>query len=456
MTSYAIVLSFAFENEQVQTLVLDTVKDASVQLSSTITEHPLPTGEFAADHMFNNPLTMSISGSFSLNGSQSMVITGDGNKLMNVQTLFEKIKSTGTLCDIVKVHVQDSTPRFLHRSNMALQNITWVEKINSLSFTFSFREIIAVDVQEYDVDISDSFAPSVTEPQTLSFTDTLIDWEQVDAALVQALIDGDLITDDFLEFLGTLTQGTLIGIIASAVLAKIVFSICSALGASGPAGWIALAAIAGVGLFIGGIVGIVRWFKRQKYRIEQFDKYRKDKKNQKEVQRFSNFVGEIHAQISQLNTAIEVYQISANEEQECMLTIGNNYYIFKLTKNNTSGNKRTFGLKAYDINEVERCALTDISGSPMSFYDCTGQNYLFRADETGEYVYLLRTSDSSDEFFAKYENYTEEDFANMNETEKAEYDKLNSLTNYYIVVSAINPDEFNKALTDIIKNALLK
>lgn len=423
MSEFAVVISFAFDNEETQSIVLDNVRDTSVQLSSTITEHPLPSGEYAADHMFTNPSSVSLSGSFSLNGSKTTTTyVGSGTKLVNIQQTFEKIKSSGTLCDIVKIHVVDGEARFSHRKHLALNNITWKERINSLDFQFSFREVLYVDIQEYDVSTEDDFLPSVTEPVVSSFTDALIDWGAVDKAVIDNLISLDLITHDFLSYLSTFTTSLLIGVGVAAAFAKITATLIAAATVSNVAKVIVAAAAV-----IGTIVAIFKWCKRQKYRISQFRKYKDDKKSQQEVVRFSNFTGEIHKNITELNSAFLVYQLSVDGEQECMISIGNSYYIFTFTKNNTSG-KYSLRVDAA-MTEIDslRCSLNDISGALPSFYECTSQNYLFRADESGEYVYLLNPSQQYDD-----------------------------LTNYIVLVSSVKVEDFNNMLKDIITNTLLK
>lgn len=438
MAEYAVTITFAFENEDIQSIVLDTVHDVNVSTSSSLAEHPVPSGEYVADHMYKDPASMTIRGTFSLNGGQSFIATREGAKLASAQELFERIKNEGALCDIIKVKLStDNVPLFLKRSNMALTNIQWVEKINSLDFTFTFRQVLTVDVQQYDVDISDAFLPNVTEPQTLSFTNTLIDWDAIDKSLIEELISADLIEDAFLSCMSSLGKSALVAAGVSAVVATVTVSVMSklvtlgiikagtgVLAASGPIGWTALALIAATVVVVGLIIGTVKWVKKSKYRVKQFEYFEDDKKNQKEVVRFSNFVGEIHKQFEQLNSSMLVYQISSNEEQECMLSIGGNYYIFKFTKNNTSGR---YSLKVFDINESELRSMNDISGALQSFDQCTTQNYLFRAAKTGEYVYLMNVSEETSD-----------------------------LSNYMILVSGISPDDFKTVVQEIFKNALLK
>ena len=428
MSQYYVVISFQFENEKETTVLLDTIDDVQITTSSTITEHPVPTGDIVADHMFKNPVTMDITGSISLAGSSQNVLGAEGNKLVNFQELFEKIKNTGTLCTIYKLNTLTNDIRFVKRDRMALNNIRWVERINTLDFTFSFRQILAVTIQEYDVDIDDAYLPNVTEPKTLSFTDTLLDWDQVDKAVYATLVKFKLIADDFVTYMAGATKTSLVALGVSLVAAKVVISFVGGAAAIGPVGWAIIGITGAAAAIVGTVTAVIKIFKRAKYQIKEFKYYEDDRKMQQEVRRFSEFTSQIHMQLQQLNESMKVYQVSDDSDQECMLTIGNNYYIFSFVKNNTSGKyslKVTGG--ADDIDE-ERKILSDISGCPDSFYDCTDENRLFLADESGEFVYLIKT-DSENE------------------------DKL---TSYAILATAMQPSNFNNAINDIIYNAIRK
>ena len=52
------------------TLYFDYVGENSVTLNTTITEHPLVSGDMIADHQYIEPATASFSGTFSLYGNK--------------------------------------------------------------------------------------------------------------------------------------------------------------------------------------------------------------------------------------------------------------------------------------------------------------------------------------------------------------------------------------------------
>lgn len=422
MAEYAVSITFAFENESAQTILLDTVDDTRINTSSTISRHPVPTGEYVADHMYKEPASMTISGVFSLNGGQGFVITREGAKLASTQLLFERIKNEGTLCEIFKIKMTDNnTPIFLKRSNMVLTNIAWTEQINSLKFSFTFSQVLTVDVKEYDVDTDDSFLPNVTDPKTLSFIDTLIDWTEMDKQIVDIMRDEGLINEEFFTyFLSNCTTNALVGLGVSLLFAKI----ASAIGLASivPGIGTIIGVVAAAAIIASAISGLINSANKKQFRTAVFQRYEDDKENAKEVQRFSNFIGEIHQSFEQLNSSISVYQVAANEEQECMLSLDGNYYIFDFEKNNTSG---AFALKVFDIHETEVASMNDVSGAAMSIFDCNTQNKLFRVEESGSYVYLINTSEET-----------------------------NDLTTYCIVLMRINPDKFSETIKNLIINAL--
>src|SRR5699024_2605184 len=153
-------------------------------------------------------------GTFSLDTKRAIAIDKTGTSLIAVEQTFEDIKNKGILCTISKIKIADDVgiPQFTIRDNMVLQSITWVEKINSLGFTFNFREALRADVQVYDVDPDDRFAPDITYADASNFSDTLLDWDAVDKEVLQALIDYNLAEDDFLDYLATIIVGALVAI----------------------------------------------------------------------------------------------------------------------------------------------------------------------------------------------------------------------------------------------------
>lgn len=423
MSTMAVTITCELDG-QTKTFLLDTVNDTSIDASSTLTSHPIVSGDEVADHIYKNPITMTLSGTFSLNGSKGIVVDGDGSKLENFEKSFERIKNEAILCTIVKVTttgLSSNVPKFSTRQNMCLTNINWIEKVNSVAFTLSFTQVLLATIQEYQVDTDDQFLPNVSEPATLNFTDTLLDFTKVDSIINSQLLQYDLMTDEFANYMKSMSASALAGLGVALAVALVVASIPGV-------GWVAVVTAAAIGFLAVIAVGIVNYFKgleqRRKYKVEQFKYYKEDEKNKKEVQRYCNFIGQIHQQLSQLNDAIKVHAIASNEPQECMLSIDNNYYIFTFTKNNTTNR---YSLVVTDINEKERATMNDITCALTDFSQCEDNNKLFRADEGGSYVYLIRVGEDATD-----------------------------LTSYNLLSSSIDLKKFNNVLYDIIKNAIVK
>lgn len=426
MSEFAVVISCKMNesDNHLTSFVLDTVNDTNINSSVTMTTFPVVSGDLVADHIYNNADSLSLSGTFSLNGSKGIVVDQEGAKLEAVQTLFDKIKREGILCEIVKVHnTTTKEMRFKHHSNMVLTSISWTEKTNSLDFTFNFKEALLSAINEDDLDPKDTDGrlPSVTDPVISTFTDTLIDWNSITSSINEMLKAENLITDGFLNYLSGLGASALVALGVGTVVAALVVGTFAVSRVAG----LVIGVIAAAGVFIYGLYKVLKKIvNKNKYKIEQFKLYKSEEENKKEVKRYCNFTDEIHKNLLQLNNAIKVYSVSSDKEQECQLSLDNNYYQFKFVKNNTTGE--------YDLiisNAVTEEIIKDvgsIASSPTDFSKLSSENYLFRTDEIGSYVYLLRTGED-----------------------------LKVLTNYYIVYSSMNLNNYNEAISKIIKNALM-
>lgn len=425
--SFACVIKYQFEGEPVSTVVLDTIDNTNINSNTTITQQPIVNGDEISDHQFKLPKTMNIRGTCSLNGSQGIVIDGTGSKLANFQELFERIQNEGVLCDIYKINVNNEKDiRFLQRTNMVLESISWIERINSMEFNLNFRQIIVADVVQYDVDLDDNNLPNVTEPTTTSFTNTLIDWSQIDAAVIKILRKESLITTEFETFMSSFNKDTLIAAGISTAVAVVIIA-ALAIANTTPVGWIitaALAAVAAVGLFIKAFAdAIAKAKRRRKYAIEQFKYYENSSKNKQELERFADFLSEIHTDIESLNNILHIYQLSINEPQEAMVSVGDDYYIFTFTKNNTDD---TYSLKIENVDKSKTGVMSNIESAPENIGQLKSTDYLVKANNNARIYLMNPTSNKKD------------------------------LTNYFIVVCDFNPDDFNKLINDIISNHIYR
>ena len=410
-------------------LVLTAVDEPRISASNTITTHPIVSGDMVADHSYKNPATLSFNGTAAAFGNKGILVDSNEITLADLETLFMQLKDKAYLCNIVKLNLANKDDiRFSVHEYMVLKDITFTEKINTLEYSLTFQQVLLASVQTNDVDLSDEFLPNITEPITTSFTNALIDWEQIDAMVITTLEDSGLMTFGFKDFLIGLGSAVLAEIVGGAVGLIVATAIAKSLAAIGasivPVGTVIVAAIGATVGFIAGFVKIIKKIqKERKYAIETFEKYKDDRKNQQEVERFCTFISDIHKQLEELNNVIHIYQIASDEDQECVVSISNLYYIFTFETNNTT--KKRICKITSDFASVN-IEIPDVSSSPSNYNSCTVQNALFRAAETGAYVHMINP-------------VTDGQF---------------KLSNCFIIVSDINPEDYTKAVEEIILNAI--
>lgn len=417
MSTFAMVISALLNPQDTNktSIILDTVNDDSVQLNSTITIHPIASGDMLADHMYNNPSSMSVNGSFSLNGSKAIIVDKNNVSFQETQEIFEKIKKEGILCDIVKVQIdneKDGTqkPRFKIRNNMALTNIAWVEKINTLDFSFTFQQVLLADVEIATIDPDDGFLPNVTEPNTLSFTEAFMNLEDVTKLVINELQSYNLIEEGFLAFLAGNVSLIGVGIVIAAAAAAFIVS--------NPVGWV-LGAVAVIGAGIAWFFGKIT--KNQRYKIKKFEMYNDSKKNEKEAKRFTEFIDSIYQEVKKLDNKINAYNVGKNEPQECLLSIDGNYYDFLFER---SGSENPYSLKIKDMNENLVGQISNVESCPEDINQATSSKLVFQTRNTDTYLISPKT-DKKD------------------------------LSKYYIISTKLPLKNFNGAIQQIIQNAIL-
>lgn len=453
---YAVLITYIDPNDATNavTIILDTVNDTQITASSTVTEHPTVNGTPMADHMYKNPIDLTLNGTFSLNGKKAILIDKAGKSLARVEKIFEDIKNNGILCTISKIKItkEDSTPQFTVRDNMVLQSITWVEKINSLGFTFNFREALRADVQVYDVDPDDNFAPDITYADASNFSDTLLDWDAVDQEVLQALIDYNLAADDFLEYLSTLGVGSLIAIGIGAAVATALASTLVALGCAISTIPIVGAVVAAVAAIVIGFFALFRLFRKRRYKIKAFKYYKNATKRDKEVKRFMEFYESIHDKIRTLDGVMKVWSVTENKAQETLVNIDGSYYIFNFEKNNVDSGY-AYKLNISDINDTTiKCTNTNCAIN--AFIDGDDNNMLFSTSKSRVYLICRVTADNPK--WQEYLKLSDEDKMYLSGSQVEEYlqNSPYDLRNYYICAAQLSPKDFSEALTKIIQEAI--
>lgn len=424
---YAVMISYEDPDNtgEIVSLILDTVEDTDIAASSTVTQHPTVHGTPMADHMYKNPITIGLRGTFSLNGKKGIVYERGHGSLARVEQMFERIKNDGILCSIVKVKVDESkTPQFSIRENMVLESINWKERINSLDFTFAFVEALRADVQTYQVDPDDKFAPDIEYPDASNFSDTLLDWNKVDEEVLQALLDYDLLDAKFCNYLNTLGYAGMAALVTVSIAAIAGALVSLGVISAIPGGIIVAAVVAVVAFFVLGIAALIKALKRKAYKIKAFEYYKNQTKADNEVKRFLNFYEDVHDKVRSLDGVIKCFNVTENKPQETIVSIGGSYYIFNFEKNNLQSD---YAYKV-TISDTDDRVLknTNVNIALSSYTDGTPENALFVAN--GWYVYLICPSQIED---AK-----------------------SDLTKYIICASQINPQDFGSALAKIIQEAI--
>ena len=319
-SNIAVVISCKIDNKDVL-LVLDTVNETDVTASSTLTEHPMPSGEMVADHMFRNPNEVQLSGTFPLinNVVNGLLVDSSGAYLAGVQDLFERIKNEGILCNIAKVTTQNNDIRFKKRENLVLTNISWTEKISSVDFRFSFREIQFADVQEYDVDVDDAFLPDLEEPSSASFTDSLFDQSKMIRYVIDYLRDTGLLEEKLWDSIQATKDFTAIGILS---MTAIVLAAISTIPGVNLAALALIAAVGAAVVFVKMTINVIKTLHlRNKYGIRPFEYYKNEKRRNKEIARFTEFLNKLADRFEVLNDKVKCYAISKEGQQQCLLSV---------------------------------------------------------------------------------------------------------------------------------------
>ena len=406
MSEYGVVITVHNDDEQqtTTTLLLDTLEDDNITSSSTITRHPIVTGDLVADHMYRNPDTLTLRGIFSLNGSKGIVVVEGDNKLNKIQDLFEDIKNKGLLCDITRVKIESDdsgkqSPVFKSRKNMILSNISWTQGINDVNYTFTFNEALIMSVDFVPPTSDDNFNPNISDFVKSTFTDSLFDVEIVKNLTVQILKEQNLIDE---KALNNFTKKSTILIVGG------------------------LFTPFGIGTIASGIAYAVGKSKfENKRRVKAFRYYQNSNKNEKEAKRFNDMINDIYKQFKIFNEHILVYQVSKDEDQETILQIGSEVYVFKFTKSNV--NKSACQLQILDGDDNQVGVISNLSSAPDNILALSTTPPILTVDNNQVFI----VCDKEDE----------------KEKQK--------LTNYYILVSDIDFKKFNNMVVEIINKYLL-
>ncbi len=425
---------------------LDFIDNIQVSLPSVVTSYPVIEGDSISDHMYRQPGTINISGTFSETGRFQNTDGVQQNRLKNIQDIFENLKNKKIFIDIMSI--------YKIRKNYVLSNISWTEHGNSLDYTFTFNEIFTAKVTdvEYVTDPQDENLPDLSELKTLDFTDTLINKEELTKVIIDVLKELKFIDDEFLRRVGSSTALISIG----AGIGGLAIAAMIALASTGAGILVLVVAAAAVAVGY-GIYSIVKAFQRShnNLKYKPFAITSNEKKNEAEYQRFVEFLKMLDKEIDVLENSIKVYEINENTKQETFLNIGGTYYSFLFEQNNTN---KSWGLtvkEATAMSEKIVAVVPKLTGI-ASLSECTTENNLFNKIEAPQvYIFNKAAIEIAQEEYISPEVSGSPNKRYWELGKEAELTLAGrDLTNFMVVVSDIDLGEWATIIAEIIRNAV--
>lgn len=502
--TYRVVITAKFTNTNIAIFELDTCTEKSVSARSNIVTQPLQNGLTMSDHMYRLPDEVTLSGRFSLNGNRinnlfESNISDSQDRLSRIQETFEYIKNNGILCDLTTMSgLPNGDTRFKVRKNMALESINWREtNINSMSYTFTFKEVIVIDIPEYVSEPYTNFSPQTNEPTINSLGSVLIESGDIAKIIIASLYDNGYIERDVLRIIHyvgygfSALAGTTAAIASTTVIIgalKILSTVIIKTGlkaglkaALATALKTSLPSLSVNGLIIGAIIGTVALgvylYKKGKENkkskkifklVKNADRYinsdgsvnkelaKNAQIDEVEMNKLQSLINKVSAVITNTMSSIKVFQISTNEDdnndRETTLTIGSNIFYITINKNNTydSTNPNIGSPFKLTVRDQENNVLTTNNKYGQAI-NATGWTYISNLLNGDRYSNSLFIT-----FDQEYEVYLYNGQLNdeINNTQEKQNSAKEKLYNYQIVVcKGILKNEMEK-LSDIIYNAI--
>ena len=413
---YAVQISCTLNGVK-QKFLLDTVEATSISTSSNLSSHPIAQGDIISDHMYRAQSTVELTGSYSLNSGTNLNLGTGITRLAVFQSIFETIKNQGIVCEMLKISKENSAnSRFLKRTNLVLTRIEWTEKINSLDFSFTFTQIItssaATNASTYSGDIeqndgtfdsSDVYLPTVIESGVTNFYNSILTFNTICSKLNNEIIsvnDRSRSLASKVKMLGTSGMKSIgvssdVASLISKCFSSYDLNDCDKLFSQG---------------FISDLSSdkLLNLFNSDG-KIENSD-----------ILSFTNYLYSIYSKINSLSNNISCYQCSSSGEQVYSLMIDNIYYEFSFTRNNTTNDYYLSVRNANSDNKEYSLSSMKCASAPTYFSDLNATNRLFKT--TNYIVYLLKLKNSSD----------------------------TNLTNYFILLTKIDPESFCNELDSLI------
>ena len=409
-----------FDKTDNRKIYLENVSDSQIAKNITMTTHPIIGGEKIADHYYKDPITMTINGVISLNGSKSEVLEGStvkGNPRMlrRFEEVFERVQNNGHLCDIVKIQRGESgSYRFSKRENMVLTAITWTEGINTLGFSMTFTQALIVDQTIFEDDsridtgktdrdnnntLTDETLPNVNVPDKTSFAREIVDWDVIEAQIVASLRMAGVFGERFftaalsINYLSEpLTEEKIkdeksIRNVTLADIQKACRIFALSLDYIGKNNPFELDVIDKAG----------KHYNKERNRMEGMEGTRTDpillaKDPVRILKRVGQFIKELDGYLKSLESHYEMYRFPQSGEQDVLVTIGNEDFVFQVRNNNVNGSYKIAILQGQNSaaeNPVSVGGISDIRGGISTYMQATNSNAILRTGG-GQYVHLLK------------------------------------------------------------------
>lgn len=444
MSTFAVLIKTPSES-----LILDAVDDFEINSENELTSHPLPNGQLVADHTIIKPCSGSVSGTFGMHASTPI------KSLAEIQQKFESIKNNGTLCTIAKFKIDGKQFRFMKRQNMCLTGIRWTEQIDTLDYSFSFRQVLIGNVIEKTVSKASSL-PDVVAPSVASPIGSIISEQELFNVINQVMYASGFATKEFYEQINS--AATIAGIAGLAVtggaaVTAILSAAASALGMSaigGPTiviGAIVASAIILIGLIVSSIYAYIEKVKLDRsFKYARFEAYSDPQKQQEENKRYLAVMQRVYNEVAQINSWVKMYELEF-KAQECMINVGGSYCNFRFTRNN---NSNKLNCQIYSIDES-----INYKSKPITLFDstdvCTENNYFAKIaapDQTVWYIHFLYGSKRFSDNMSVYEK--QQALFGKAYTEKIEPES------FYILVSKVTPNRFSEEIAKLITNSIMR
>ena len=335
--------------------------------------------------------------------------------LRRFEEVFERVQNDGHLCDIVKIQRGESgSYRFSKRENMVLTAITWTEGINTLGFNMTFTQALIVDQTIFEDDnridtgktdrdnnntLPDESLPNVNVPDKTSFAREIVDWDVIEAQIVASLRMAGVFSERFfraalsINYLSEpLTEEKIkdeksIRNVTLADVQKACRIFALSLDYIGKNNPFELDVIDKAG----------KHYNKERNRMEGMEGTRTDpillaKDPVRILKRVGQFINELDGYLKSLESHYEMYRFPQSGEQDVLVAIGNEDFVFQVRNNNVNGSYKITVLQGQNSaaeNPVSVGGISDIRGGISTYMQATNSNAILRTGG-GQYVHLWK------------------------------------------------------------------